>query len=75
MLFPLTDLVGECGQTKTTKAHGIKKVPWRWDEVEQKAFNAVKATIPQDVVLAYPDYSQKFEIYTHQKPNYCWSKP
>jgi hypothetical protein len=28
MLAPLTSLVGECGQTKTTKAKGTKKVPW-----------------------------------------------
>jgi hypothetical protein len=28
MLAPLTDLVGECGQTKVTKAKGTKKVPW-----------------------------------------------
>ncbi len=27
MLTPLTSLVGECGQTKTTKAKGTKKVP------------------------------------------------
>ena len=27
MLAPLTDLVGECGQTKVTKAKGTKKVP------------------------------------------------
>ncbi len=27
MLAPLTLLVGECGQTKTTKAKGTKKVP------------------------------------------------
>ena len=24
----------------------------------------VKTTIAQDIVLAYPDYNQKFEIYT-----------
>jgi hypothetical protein len=33
MLAPLTLLVGECGQTKSTKANGTKKVPWQWDEV------------------------------------------
>jgi hypothetical protein len=64
MLAPLTSLVGECGQTKTTKAKGTKKVPWHWDKVHQKAFNHVKATIAKDVVLAYPDYSKVFEIYT-----------
>jgi hypothetical protein len=35
MLAPLTSLVGECGQTKTTKAKGTKKVPWHWDMVHQ----------------------------------------
>ncbi len=64
MLAPLTALVGECGQTKDTKAKGTKKVPWHWDEVHQRAFDHVKATIPRDVVLAYPDYSEVFEIYT-----------
>ena len=32
--------------------------------VHQKAFYKIKATIAQDIVLAYPDYGQKFEIYT-----------
>ena len=64
MLTPLTSLVGECGQTKSTKAKRTKKVPWHWDEVHQRAFDHVKATITKDVVLAYPDYSKVFEIYT-----------
>ncbi len=64
MLTPLTSLVGECGQTKTTKAKGIKQVPWHWDEVHQRPFNHVKAKIAKDVVLANPDYSKVFEIYT-----------
>jgi hypothetical protein len=64
MLAPLTLLVQECGQTKTTKAKRTKKVPWHWDEVHQRAFDHIKATIAKDVVLAYPDYSKVFEIYT-----------
>ncbi len=64
MLAPLTSLVGECGQTKTTKAKRTKKVPWHWDEVHQRAFDHVKATIANDVVLAYPDYSKVYKIYT-----------
>jgi hypothetical protein len=35
MLTPLTSLVGECSQTKSTKAKGTKKVPWHWDKVHQ----------------------------------------
>jgi hypothetical protein len=64
MLAPLTSLVGECGQTKSTRAKGTEKAPWHWDEVHQRAFNHVKAKIAKDVVLAYPDYSKVFEIYT-----------
>jgi hypothetical protein len=32
--------------------------------VHQTAFENIKTTIAKDVVLAYPDYSQGFEIYT-----------
>ena len=64
MLAPLTDLVGECGTTKVQRANGIKKKPWHWDEIHQLAFDQVKATICQDVVLAYPNYSKPFEIFT-----------
>jgi hypothetical protein len=64
MLAPLISLVGECGQTKTTKANGTKRVTWHWDAVHQRAFDHEKATIAKDVVLAYPDYSKVFKIYT-----------
>jgi hypothetical protein len=64
MLAPLTSLVGECGQTKVSRAKGTKKAPWHWDEVHQRAFDHLKATITRKVVLAYPDYSKVFEIYT-----------
>ncbi len=64
MLTPLNSLVGECGQTKISREKGTKKAPWHWDEVHQSAFNHIKATIAREVVLAYPDYSKVFEIYT-----------
>ena len=64
MLTPLTSLIVECGQTTSTKAKRTKKVPWHWDEVHQRAFNHVKATIAKDVVLSYPYYCKVFEIYT-----------
>ncbi len=64
MLAHLTSLVGECGQTKVFRAKGTKKAPWHWDEVHQRAFNHIKATIAREVVLAYPNYSKVFEIYT-----------
>ena len=64
MLAPLTELVGDCGHTKVTKEKGTKRILWHWDETHQKSFELVKATIVQDIVLAYPDYSEPFEIYT-----------
>jgi hypothetical protein len=65
ILAPLTSSVGECGQTKVQRAKGTKKVPWHWDEVHQRAFDHVKAITAREVVLAYPDYSKVFKIYTN----------
>ncbi len=65
MLAPLTDLVGACGETKTTKKNKTKKLPWRWDPIHQQAFDNVKATIAKDVVLAYPGFTKPFEIHTN----------
>ena len=64
MLAPLTDLVGECGHTKTTKQKGTKKQLWYWSKMHQKAFDAIKAALARDVLLAYPMYGEIFEIYT-----------
>jgi hypothetical protein len=65
MLAPLTDLVGECGETKATKKTGTKKKPWRWESIHQQAFDNVKATIAKEVVLAYPYFTKPFEICTN----------
>jgi hypothetical protein len=62
MLVPLIDLVGECGVSKARKGKLPKK--WYWNEVHQKALYDVKVTIAKDVVLAYPDFNEEFEIYT-----------
>ncbi len=64
MLAPLTDLVGECGETKTTRMNKTKKKPCWWDPIHQQAFDNVKAAIAIETVLAYPDFSKPFEIYT-----------
>jgi hypothetical protein len=64
MLAPLTDLVGECGETKTTKRNKTKKGPWRWDPIHQQAFDNVKAAIAKETALANPDFSKPFEIFT-----------
>jgi hypothetical protein len=64
MLAPLSDLVGECGETKTTRKNKIKKKPWHWDSIHQTAFDNVKKTIAKEVVLSYPDFTKPFDIYT-----------
>ncbi len=42
MLAPFTDLIAECGETKTTKHTGMKEGPWYWNENHQKAFDNIK---------------------------------
>jgi hypothetical protein len=64
MLAPLTDLVGECGEIKTTRMNKTKKKSWRWDLIYQQAFDNVMAAIAKETVLAYPDFLKPFEIYT-----------
>jgi hypothetical protein len=64
MLAPLTDLVGKCRETKTTKMNMTKKKPWQWDPIHQQAFDNVKAAITKETVLAYTYFLKPFEIYT-----------
>jgi hypothetical protein len=64
MLAPFSHLVGECGETKTTCKNKVKKKPWHWDSIHQTAFDNVKKTIAKEVVLAYPDFTKPFDIYT-----------
>jgi hypothetical protein len=65
ILASLTDLVGECGETQTTKKNKTKKKPWKWESIHQQAFDNIKATIAKEVlVLAYPHFTKPFEIYT-----------
>ncbi len=51
------------GKQKPPK-NKTKKKPWRWESIHQQAFDNIKATIAKEVVLAYPDYTKPFEIYT-----------
>ena len=64
MVAPLTDLIGECGETKTTRKNKTKKKKFYWTALHQESFEAIKKTIAREVMLAYPDYSKPFEIYT-----------
>jgi hypothetical protein len=65
MLAPLTDLVGECRDENHQK-NVNKKKPWRWDPNHQQASNNVKAAIAKETVLASPNFSELFEIFTEK---------
>ena len=41
-----------------------KKKHWHLDDVHQKSFNDLKATISKEVVQTYPDYSKEFKMNT-----------
>ncbi len=59
MRAPLTNLVCECGHTKVTKKKNTKK-----NLVHQKSFDEIKMVMAREIMLAYPDYNQPFEVYT-----------
>ena len=64
LLTPLTDLVGECGQTKSQLKSGTKRAKWYWNDSHQESFDAIKKVIARDIMLAYPNFDLAFKIYT-----------
>ncbi len=48
----------------STRKNKVKKQPWHWNSIHQIAFDNVKTTIAKEVVLAYPDFTKSFDIYT-----------
>ncbi|KAL7477367.1 LOW QUALITY PROTEIN: hypothetical protein ACHAW6_003176, partial [Cyclotella cf. meneghiniana] len=64
LLAPLTDLVGKCGETKATHHNQTKKKPWFWTDKHQEVFEGIKHVIAREILLAYPDYNDVFEIET-----------
>jgi transposase InsO family protein len=50
IMVPLTELVS-------------KNVPFRWTARQQAAFEEMKRTISRKVLLSFPDYSKRFEMY------------
>ena len=41
-----------------------KTTPWKWTDVEQKAFDTMKRIISRETFLAYPDFTKPFIIHT-----------
>jgi hypothetical protein len=51
-------------RNKNHQEKKVKKRPWHWDSIHQTAFDNVKTTIANEVVLAYPDFLKPFDFYT-----------
>jgi hypothetical protein len=51
IMAPLTEMVSN-------------SVPFRWTEVCQRAFEEVKKIVSKEVLLSFPDYTQRFQLYT-----------
>ena len=42
----------------------LVSVPWKWTKEHQNAFDEIKRVITRETLLAYPDFSQTFDIHT-----------
>jgi UDP-N-acetyl-D-mannosaminuronic acid transferase (WecB/TagA/CpsF family) len=40
------------------------KVKWRWNDLEQNAFDTMKRIMARETILAYPNFNKPFEIHT-----------
>ena len=40
------------------------KVNFKWDDVEQKAFDEIKRTVAHNTLLSYPYFNKRFDIHT-----------
>jgi hypothetical protein len=52
MLAPLSDIVVECKDQKTTRKNIVKKKPWHWDSIsesEEKQKKTEKSTLKRDL--------------------------
>jgi hypothetical protein len=64
MLAPLSDLVGECRETKTTRKNKVKNKPWHWNSIHQIAFDNVKTTTSETAPCPLqPCYFDKWDIF------------
>ena len=67
ILAPLSDLVGELSPKKKNGKKGKRKISTKkfvWTDKHDQAFRHMKKIVSREVMLAYPDFNKKFEIYT-----------
>ena len=63
ILAPLTKLAAE-----TIKSKGLnkKKVPWKWEQEHQDAFDKAKKMIKSEAELAIPGWAKPFDLYSNE---------
>ena len=47
-----------------SRLSSASKQNWKWGEVEQTAFENAKKMLEQDALLAYPDWSKTFQLFS-----------
>ena len=67
VLAPLSNLIGQYSPKKSSGKKGKRKAPLKKfisTEEHEKAFAQMKKIVSREVMLAYPNFNQQFEIYT-----------
>ena len=64
MLVHLTDLVGECGNTKVIKMKQTHRKIFQWELIHMQILENMKQLIACKVILVYHNFELPFEIYT-----------
>ncbi len=55
---------GDVQRGRTTKPPSRKDTSFTWGPAQQQAFDSLKHALTSPPVLAYPDYTQPFLLYT-----------
>ena len=50
--------------TSKKKGHKSSNLEWRWTENEEQVFQNLKSILSSPPILAYPDFTQPFELHT-----------
>lgn len=71
---PLYELIGTAnvpkkGKRSDQQGKKQKKEPYKWTEKHQQAFDAIKVALTSPPILAFPDYSKPFIVYTDASSN------
>lgn len=61
---PLTSIMPSPVSKKGSKKKKREQQPWQWTDKQETAFTTLKELLSSAPILAYPDYTQPFELHT-----------